>query len=63
MSGQKFNPKNGFDPRDVDTSSLIFALKTRFHKDYGDKQQVEQKTTEKRIVEVRRADDDSKSLG
>jgi DNA-binding XRE family transcriptional regulator len=32
---------DGFDPKLIDTSCLIFALKTRFHKDYGEKQQVE----------------------
>jgi hypothetical protein len=27
----------GFDPKKVDTTLLIFAMKTRFHKIYGDR--------------------------
>jgi len=32
----------GFDPRKSDTACLIFALKTRFHKHYGEKAREEQ---------------------
>jgi hypothetical protein len=38
ISGQKIN---GVNTKDIDTSCLIFALKTRFHKDYGEKQQID----------------------
>jgi len=38
VSGQKIE---GFDPRKSDTACLIFALKTRFHKIYGEKKDVE----------------------
>jgi len=38
MSGQDL--KN-FDPKKSDTSCLIFALKTRFHKVYGDRMKFE----------------------
>ena len=33
--------------RKADTSCLIFALKTRFHKTWGEKQKIEQETTHK----------------
>lgn len=39
LAGQKF--KN-IDTKLIDTSCLIFALKTRFHKTYSEKQKVEQ---------------------
>lgn len=54
VSGQEIK---GFDSKKVDTTCLIFALKTRFHKDYSEKQQIEQKTEERRIVEVKKASD------
>jgi DNA-binding XRE family transcriptional regulator len=38
-SGQKFNNEN-FDAKLIDNSCLIFALKTRFHKTYGEKKEV-----------------------
>lgn len=38
VSGQKIE---GFDPKKSDTACLIFALKTRFHKIYGEKKEVE----------------------
>lgn len=31
--------KQGINVKDIDTSCVIFALKTRFHKTYGDKQE------------------------
>lgn len=37
-SGQKF--KGDFDASLVDNSCLIFALKTRFHKTYGEKKEL-----------------------
>jgi hypothetical protein len=40
ISGQKFSDKN-FNPKDIDTAMTIFALKTRFHKIYGEKKDVE----------------------
>ena len=41
-SGQKFNNEN-FDTKLIDNSCLIFALKTRFHKTYGEKQEITNK--------------------
>jgi len=38
ISGQKIN---GLNVKDIDNSCLIFALKTRFHKTYGDKHEHE----------------------
>ena len=38
VSGQEVK---GFDPKKSDTACLIFALKTRFHEYYGEKQKVE----------------------
>ena len=35
----------GFDPKKSDTTALIFALKTRFHEVYGDKQKIEASIT------------------
>lgn len=53
ISGQDIK---GFDSRKVDTSCLIFALKTRFYKDYSEKQQIESTTK----VEITIDDDESK---
>lgn len=50
MSGRKVKKDANFDPKLVDTSCLIFALKTRFHKDYGEKQKHEIETGEQGIV-------------
>lgn len=36
VSGQKQDADSKFDVRLIDTASVIFALKTRFHKEYGD---------------------------
>lgn len=36
VSGMEFKD-DGFDTKKVDTACLIFALKTRFHKIYGEK--------------------------
>ena len=41
-SGQKLE---GINAKDIDTSCLIFALKTRFHKTYGERQKIEQTVT------------------
>lgn len=41
----------------IDTTLLIFALKTRFHKVYGEKQQIEQTIKE---IKIEIDDDDSK---
>jgi hypothetical protein len=41
MSGQDIK---GFDPKKSDTTLLIFMLKTRFHKVYGDRIKVEDDT-------------------
>ncbi len=38
ISGQKID---NFDPKKSDTACLIFALKTRFHRQYGEKQKLE----------------------
>ena len=35
-SGQRID---GIDPRNVDTSCTVFALKTRFHKTFGEKEE------------------------
>lgn len=45
ISGQKIE---GVDKKDIDNSCLIFALKTRFHKDYGDvsKHHIQQETVQ-----------------
>lgn len=37
MAKVKGRKENGADPRLIDTSCLIFALKTRFHKTYSEK--------------------------
>ncbi len=34
-------PTLGVDSKKIDTTALIFALKTRFHKTYGDKAEVQ----------------------
>ena len=39
ISGQKIN---GLNVKDIDNACLIFALKTRFHKTYGDKHEEKQ---------------------
>jgi hypothetical protein len=38
MSGRELK---GFDPKKSDSTCLIFALKTRFHKEYGERQIIE----------------------
>jgi len=38
ISGQNIP---GIDTKKIDTACLIFALKTRFHKTYGDRQKIE----------------------
>ena len=38
ISGQEIK---GIDAKKIDTTCLIFALKTRFHKTYGDRQKIE----------------------
>jgi len=45
----------GFDSRKVDTACLIFALKTRFHKTYGEKKDVKVEG----IIGITIDDDDS----
>ena len=45
ISGQDLS-KIGIDTRKIDTTALIFALKTRFYKEYGDRQKVEHHTSE-----------------
>lgn len=42
LSGRELK---GFDPKKSDTTALIFALKTRFHEIYGDKQKIEANIT------------------
>lgn len=43
VTGQKLKNKKGieFDPKKSDSTVLIFAMKTRFHEDYGNKDKVE----------------------
>lgn len=41
MAKMKGSATNGINPKEVDVTSLIFALKTRFHKTYGEKKEVE----------------------
>lgn len=50
IAGQEIK---GLKVRDIDTSCLIFALKTRFHKTYGETQKIEQtvKTIEEYVRE------------
>jgi len=40
IAGQDLS-KQGIDTKKIDTACLIFALKTRFYKEYGDKSKVE----------------------
>ena len=46
-SGAEIKTK-GFNKKEIDTACLIFALKTRFHKDYGDvsKHHIQQETVQ-----------------
>ena len=44
ISGQELK---GVDVKKIDTTCLIFALKTRFHKTYGDRQKLEHDVTDK----------------
>jgi len=43
IAGQDLS-NNGVDTRRIDTTALIFALKTRFYKEYGDRQKIEHTT-------------------
>ena len=40
IAGQDLS-KSGINVKNIDTACLIFALKTRFYKEYGDKSKVE----------------------
>lgn len=46
--------QNGFDAKLIDAQCLMFALKTRFHKTYGERQKldIESKKTEERNINV-----------
>lgn len=48
LSGQKLT--EGFDIKMVDTACLIFALKTRFHKTYGENKDIDISVTPPKIV-------------
>ena len=41
LSGQDLS-KLGINTKNIDTSCLIFALKTRFYKEYGDRSKIDQ---------------------
>lgn len=56
VSGQKV--KN-FDPRLSDTACLIFALKTRFHEDFGNKDKLEVSQTAEIKIHI---DEDDQGL-
>jgi hypothetical protein len=43
ISGQDLTSL-GIDTKKIDTACLIFALKTRFYKEYGDRSKIEQTT-------------------
>lgn len=43
ISGQDLS-SIGIDTKKIDTACLIFALKTRFYKEYGDRSKIEQTT-------------------
>jgi predicted DNA-binding protein YlxM (UPF0122 family) len=43
IAGQDLS-KKGIDTKKIDTACLIFALKTRFYKEYGDRSKIEQTT-------------------
>ena len=47
LSGKK--QVDGINPRDIDTTCLIFALKTRFHKTYGEKKEEDVADTERNV--------------
>ena len=53
ISGQKIN---GLNVKDIDNSCLIFALKTRFHKTYGDKHEEKDAVN----INITISDDESK---
>ena len=55
VSGQKIK---GFDHNRSSDSCLIFALKTRFHKDYGNKDKIELETKAPIILNYNIDDDD-----
>jgi len=48
----------GFDPRLCSDTLLLFALKTRFHKDYGNKDKVELATNAPIILNYKIDDED-----
>ena len=50
LSGQDLSAL-GIDTKKIDTTALIFALKTRFHKDYGERQKIEQ-TVEQKTIQI-----------
>jgi hypothetical protein len=50
-------PIPGIDSKKIDTTALIFALKTRFHKTYGDKSEVQSSGEIKIVLPDLRAND------
>lgn len=46
ISGQDLT-QLGIDTKKIDTTALIFALKTRFHKDYGERARIEHDISDK----------------
>ena len=47
----------GFDPKKSDTSCLIFALKTRFHTIYGEKQELNHTGDQRLVIDMGDSDE------
>jgi transposase len=56
ISGQDLS-KLGINTRNIDTTALIFALKTRFYKEYGDRQKVESTNTTEHKISIENQDE------
>lgn len=55
ISGQEIQ---GVDTKKIDTTCLIFALKTRFHKTYGDRSKIEHSGDKENPVQITIDSDD-----